>query len=255
MKKWRSIKDKLYAPVFLVAIILIWQIVGTLEIVPSFMLPTPVKVVEALCEDWLVILKGASVTLFEAGVGLFFSIVLSFVMAILMDRVKILHKIFYPVAVVSQTIPTVAIAPLLVLWFGFGALPKILLVWLTCFFPLLVALLTGFEASDKNVLRLYRSMNASYIRVLFDVKIPYALDSFFSGLRISASYSIVGAVIAEWLGGDGGLGVYMTRVRKSFRFDKMFAVIIVVSVLSLLLIKLVDAIKAKSMPWKKYEKG
>lgn len=255
MKKWRSIKDKLYAPIFGVVFVIVWQIVAKSGIVPRFMLPAPTDVVLALMSDWKLILESAYVTLSEAAIGLVLSIILSFAMAILMDRVEILHKIFYPIAIVSQTIPTVAIAPLMVLWFGFGMLPKILLVWLACFFPLLVALLTGFESSDKNVLRLYRSMNAPYIKVLFDVKIPYALDSFFSGLRISASYSIVGAVIAEWLGGEGGLGVYMTRVRKSYRFDKMFAVIIVVSILSLLLIWLVDTIKRKSMPWKKYEKG
>lgn len=254
MKKWRSIKDKIYAPLFLVAVIIIWQIAGECEWVPSFMLPTPVMVIKALIGDLKLIGESLLITLGEAGVGMALALIVAFILAVIMDRFTLVYKIFYPVAVVSQTIPTVAIAPLLVLWFGFGELPKVLLVFLTCFFPLLVALLTGFEASDKNVLRLYRSMNASYLRVLFDVKIPYALDSFFSGLRIAASYSIVGAVIAEWLGGEGGLGVYMTRVRKSYRFDKMFAAIIVVSVLSLVLIGIVDIVKKMSMPWKKYEK-
>ena len=146
--------------------------------------------------------------------------------------------------------PTIAIAPLLVLWFGFGMTPKVLLVFITCFFPLLVGLVAGFESADAGILRLYRSMGAGYLRVLWDVKLPYAAESFFAGLRISASYSIVGAVIAEWLGGEGGLGVYMTRVRKGFQFDKMFAVIIVISVLSLLLVEIVDALKKRILRWK-----
>ncbi|MGM9551993.1 MAG: ABC transporter permease [Clostridia bacterium] len=245
-----NISDKV-----LIAIILIlWQIVGMMEIVPKFMLPTPIKVIQALVGDWKILLSNLVITLSEASIGMAFALAGSFVMAVLMDRFKMIHNMLYPICVVSQTIPTVAIAPLLVLWFGFGMTPKVILIFITCFFPLLVALVSGFECADKNVLRLYRSMDAGYLKILFDVKIPYALDSFFAGLRISVSYSIVGAVISEWLGGEGGLGVYMTRVRKSFRFDKMFAVIIVISVLSLLLIRLVDIIRDRTMVWKKYDK-
>lgn len=250
MKRWKSIKDKLYAPLFLAGVIILWQIAGMVNIVPEFMLPTPLKVIAALFADWKLILQSLGITLCEAMTGLLISVVLAFCMAVLMDRFTTLNKMFTPLAIISQTIPTIAIAPLFVLWFGFGMLPKILLVVVSCFFPMLVALLSGFEESDKNVLKLYKSMDASYLRILFDVKIPYGLESFFAGLRISASYSIVGAVISEWLGGEGGLGVYMTRVRKSFRFDKMFAVIIVVSLLSLLLIKLVDAVRNRAMKWK-----
>jgi ABC-type nitrate/sulfonate/bicarbonate transport system permease component len=218
------------------------------------MMPSPLKVVKALVNDRALILSHLGTTLAEAAIGMGLSLIGAFLLAVLMDRFVLLNKAFYPVAIITQTVPTVAIAPLLVLWFGFGMAPKILLIFLSCFFPMLVALLTGLETADKNVLRLYRSMNASYLKVLFDVKLPYALDSFFSGLRISTTYAVVGAVVAEWLGGDKGLGVYMTRVRKSFAFDKMFAVIIVISALSLCLMKLVEMIQVKAMPWKKYEK-
>ena len=247
----KKIKDKIYASLFFVGVIILWQIVGMCNLVPEFMLPTPVKVIEALIEDSKIIFENLLITLYEAAFGMLLALLVSFVIAVAMDRFGVVYKIFYPACVISQTIPTIAIAPLLVLWFGFGALPKVLLVFITCFFPLVVALLSGFECADNGVLTLYRSMNASYLKVLFDVKIPYALESFFAGLRISASYSIVGAVIAEWLGGEGGLGVYMTRVRKSFRFDKMFAVIIVISVLSVLVMKLVEYASYKIMKWKR----
>lgn len=250
MKKQKSIKNKLCVALFFAAVVLLWQIASMCELVPRFMLPSPVEVVLALLGDWKILLGHLCVTLSEAFFGMGAAVLAAFVFGVLMDRFRLVREIFYPVCVVSQTVPTIAIAPLLVLWFGFGMLPKVLLVFITCFFPMLVALLGGFEMSDKGVLRLYKSMNASYIRMLFDVKLPYALESFFSGLRISASYAIVGAVISEWLGGEGGLGVYMTRVRKSFRFDKMFAAIIVVSVLSLLLMKLVELVEKKAMPWK-----
>ncbi len=254
IKKPRSIINKLYPAAFLALIVLVWQLVCQAGLVQEFMLPSPVRVVSALISEAPALLLHCRITLLEAFVGLGLSIAAALIFAVLMDRFDFLYKAGYPVAVLTQTVPTVAIAPLLVLWFGYGIAPKIVLIFIACFFPVLVALLGGFKAADPGVLRLYRSMNAGYLRVLWDVKLPYALDSFFSGLRISVSYSVIGAVISEWLGGDGGLGVYMTRVRKSFAFDKMFAVIIVISVISLVLMKLVDLIQYFVMPWKRYEK-
>ncbi|MBQ6507326.1 MAG: ABC transporter permease subunit, partial [Clostridia bacterium] len=154
--------------------------------------------------------------------------------------------------VVTQTIPTIAIAPLLVLWMGFGMAPKITLVEITTFFPVAVGLLDGFKSADPDAVALLRSMNATRGQIFRHVKFPAALPFFFSGLRISASYAVVGAVISEWLGGFEGLGVYMTRVRKAYAFDKMFAVILLIVIVSLLLMKLVNVIKAVSMPWLKY---
>ncbi len=253
-KKLQSIINKLYPLAFIALIIILWGLVCKSGIVAEFMLPSPKRVLLAFKNEFPVLLSHSSATLTEAAAGLGLSIAAAFVFAVLMDRFEFLYKAGYPIAVITQTIPTVAIAPLLVLWFGYGMAPKIVLIFIACFFPMLIALLGGFRAADPGVLRLYRSMNASYMRILWDVKLPYSMDSFFSGLRISVSYSVIGAVIAEWLGGDGGLGVYMTRVRKSFAFDKMFAVIILISIISLILIKLVDIIQRLAMPWKKYEK-
>ncbi len=254
INKQRSIMNKLYPLVFIAIIIAAWELVCRLGLVAEFMLPSPGKVVRALISEFPAIMGHSRTTLIEAAAGLGLSIAAALVFAVLMDRFEFLYKAGYPVAVMTQTVPTVAIAPLLVLWFGYGMAPKIILIFVACFFPMLIALLGGFGMADPGVLRLYRSMNAGYLRILRDVKLPYALDGFFSGLRISVSYSVVGAVISEWLGGEGGLGVYMTRVRKAFAFDKMFAVIIVTSAISLLLMKLVDVIQIAAMPWKKYEK-
>ncbi len=254
IKKQRNIINKLYPLAFIAIIIGVWELVCRLGLVAEFMLPSPGKVVRALVNELPIMLEHSRITLVEAAAGLGLSLVAALVFAVLMDRFEFLYRAGYPIAVLTQTVPTVAVAPLLVLWFGYGIAPKVILIFVACFFPMLIALLGGFGAADPGVLRLYRSMNASYLRILWDVKLPYAMDSFFSGLRISVSYSVVGAVISEWLGGNGGLGVYMTRVRKSFAFDKMFAVIIVTSVVSLILIKLVDIIQAMAMPWKKYEK-
>jgi ABC-type nitrate/sulfonate/bicarbonate transport system permease component len=147
----------------------------------------------------------------------------------------------------------VAIAPLLVLWFGYGLAPKVILIVLTTFFPVAVSLVAGFRSVDLDMIDLMRTMGASDLQIFWQVKLPGALDQFFSGLRISATYAIVGAVISEWLGGFSGLGVYMTRVRKSFAYDRMFAVIILISVLSLALMKAVDLLERVCMPWKRAE--
>ena len=117
------------------------------------------------------------------------------------------------------------------------------------FFPIAVGLLNGFKSADKDSINLLRAMGATKAQIFIHIKLPGAMSHFFSALRISASYSVVGAVISEWLGGFSGLGVYMTRVKKAFAFDKMFAVILLISVISLLLMKLVDILHKKCMPW------
>ena len=181
--------------------------------------------------------------------GLAIGVVLAFGLACAMDRFLNLERAVLPLLVASQTIPTIAIAPLLVLWMGFGVAPKIALVVITTFFPVAVGLLDGFKSADPDAVSLLRSMGATRRKIFRHVKWPAALPYFFAGLRISASYAVVGAVISEWLGGFEGLGVYMTRVRKAYAFDKMFAVIILVVIVSLLLMRLVTLLRAVSMPW------
>ena len=147
-----------------------------------------------------------------------------------------------------------AIAPLLVLWMGFEMAPKVTLVALTTFFPIAVSLLEGYASTDKAAASLLRSMGASRWQIFRHLEFPSALSHFFSGLRVSVSYAVVGAVISEWLGGTEGLGVYMTRVKKAYAFDKMFAVIIVIVAVSLLLMGLVTLLRRAAMPWETYEK-
>ena len=215
------------------------------------MLPSPYDVVKAFIDNFSVMMKQASVTLQEACYGLLIGVALAFIVATLMDRFSFLHKAIYPILVITQTIPTIAIAPLLVLWMGFGMAPKITLVVLTTFFPIAIGLLGGFAGADEDAINLMRAMGANRYQIFKYVKLPNAMPSFFSGLRVSASYSVVGAVISEWLGGFEGLGVYMTRVKKAYAFDKMFAVIVFISIISLLLMALANLLEKTVMPWKR----
>jgi ABC-type nitrate/sulfonate/bicarbonate transport system permease component len=136
---------------------------------------------------------------------------------------------------------------------GYGVAPKITLVFLVCFFPMTIGLLGAFSSTDDDEINLLRSMGATRRQIYRYIKLPQGLPAFFSGLKIAGAYSIIGAVIAEWLGGDAGLGVYMIRVRRSYSFDKMFAVILLTSVLSIVLIKIIELIERRAMPWKNRE--
>lgn len=253
-KRLQSITSKLPAAAALCLLILLWQFLYQSGAVPAYMLPSPIQVVKALFTDLPTILRHAVVTLQEAFYGLCIGVVLAFVMATLMDHFRILNKALYPIMIITQTIPTIAIAPLLVLWMGFYMAPKITLVVITTFFPITVGLLDGYKSVDKDSIDLMRAMGASKVQIFFHVKLPAALPQFFSGLKISASYAVVGAVISEWLGGFEGLGVYMTRVSKAYAFDKMFAVIIFIVIISLLLMFTVNLIKTISLPWLRVEK-
>jgi len=215
------------------------------------MLPSPIQVVQAFISEFPALMEHSVITLAEAFLGLALGISLGFLMAVVMDQFEPLYQACYPLIVLTQTVPTVAIAPLLVLWFGYEMAPKVILIVITTFFPITIGLLNGFRSVDPDSVNLLRAMGAGRWQIFFHIKLPGAMSQFFSGLRISASYAVVGAVISEWLGGFGGLGVYMTRVKKAFAFDKMFAVIFLISVISLLLMKGVDLMQKKCMPWEK----
>lgn len=245
------ITNKLAPVLALAAIILIWLLCCDFEVVPAYMLPSPVDVGKAFIDNFAIMLKQASYTLQEAIYGLGIGIILAFIVATLMDRFPFIRKAVYPILIITQTIPTIAIAPLLVLWMGFGMAPKITLVVITTFFPISIGLLDGFQSADGDEINMMRSMGANRIQIFRHIKLPSATGSFFSGLRISASYAVVGAVISEWLGGFYGLGVYMTRVKKAYAFDKMFAVIVFISVISLLLMALISILQKAAMPWER----
>lgn len=230
-------------------IIVIWQGASMSGLLPAFMLPAPTSVVKALIKDFPMLIANAEVTLLEAGLGLGFGIILGFVCATLMDRFTLVYRAVYPLVVLTQTIPTIAIAPLLVLWMGYGIAPKVALIVIVTFFPIAVALYDGFQSVDQDMVRLLRVMGASRMQIFRWVKWPNSLNHFFASLRMAVSYAVVGGVIAEWIGGDRGLGVYMTLARKSYAYDKMFAVILFISILSLLLIAGVKVLQNQIMPW------
>lgn len=249
MKKSENIGSKLAPIIFVVLLLMIWQVIVTAGGIEKYIMPAPTDVIKVLATEFKTMIPHILATLYEGMVGFLIAIVLSIVLAIIMDRFSLVKKALYPVLVISQTIPTVALAPLFIIWFGFGALPKIIVVVIVCFFPIVISIVDGLEGVDKDLINHFKLMGASKLKIFLHLKLPYGMINFFSGMRIAATYSIMGAVIGEWLGGDKGLGVYMTRARSAYALDKMFAAIVIIVVISMAIFLLVSIMEKVFTPW------
>lgn len=249
MKRLRSIGNKIAPIVFILILLIIWEFIVNVGGIEKYILPAPTDVIKVLIKDFRTMIPHISATLYEGMVGFLIAIVLSIILAVIMDMVPLIKRSLYPVLVISQTIPTVALAPLFIIWFGFGALPKIIVVVIVCFFPIVISIVDGLEGVDKDLINHFKLMGASKLNVFLHLKLPYGMINFFSGMRIAATYSIMGAVIGEWLGGDKGLGVYMTRARSAYALDKMFASIVIIVVISMGIFLLVSLMEKLFTPW------
>ncbi|MCJ7666180.1 MAG: ABC transporter permease [Actinobacteria bacterium] len=247
----KNIKNKFYPIIFFAALLLIWEIISRSEVFPPFILPSPGSILVSLITDFTLMQYDILITLYEALAGFIIAIVLSVVIAVIMDSIIGFKKTLYPILIISQTVPIIIIAPLFIIWFGYGYTPKIFIVTLICFFPITISLLQSLTAVDKELVDLLRSMGSNKLQIYKFVKIPSAMPGFFSGLKIAATYSIMGATIGEWVGGKNGLGVYMIRAKQSFETDRVFAAIIVITILSILILKIIEFAEKKNMPWLK----
>ncbi len=219
--------------------------------IPDYILPGPLQVLSAFAGQLSLIAQHARSTLIECLAGFSAAIMFSFVAAFAMDEILLVKRLIYPLIVASQTIPIISVAPLFIIWFGYGMLPKIIVVFLVCFFPVTISLLGGLTAVDREYIELFRSMQAGRVDIFRMVKLPLALPAFFSGLKISTAYSVMGAVIGEWLGAKQGLGIYMTLSQRSFEVDRVFAAILAVTLLSAALFAVVVLVERLVIPWKR----
>ena len=169
----------------------------------------------------------------------------------LVHRIAWMRRTLYPLLVVSQTIPVIVLVPLLVVWFGYGLLPKLIIIAIACFFPVAVAVVDGLDSADARMIKLVRSMGARSGQIFWRVNVPAAAPSAFTGLRVAATYAVMAAVVSEWMGADAGLGVYIARSARSFRIDRVFAGVGLVSFYSVLAFAIVDFVRAKLLPWER----
>jgi ABC-type nitrate/sulfonate/bicarbonate transport system permease component len=231
------------------AIVLAWEAYCRLAGVSPVVLPAPTRIVEQLWTFRADAVRHALPTFAETGLGLLISIAVSVVAAVAMDRFLTVRRSLQPLFVASQTVPIVAIAPLFVLWFGFGLAPKILIVVLVTFFPITIALLDGFAAASGEATDLLHSFGASRLEVFRKLRWPAALPSFFTGLRIAATYGVIGAVFGEYVGAYEGLGIWMQLSQNAFRTDLVFGAILLSAVLSVALFGLVRVAERLVIPW------
>jgi NitT/TauT family transport system permease protein len=231
-------------------LVLAWEGFCLLSGTEAYILPSPSGILISLAADFDDMLPHIGVTLLTAGLGFLLALAVAALFSILMDLLPLLRKALYPYIVVSQTIPIIFIYPLFLIWFGFGLTAKVLVVILVCFFPVAVSLTDGLQQTDPDLIDLYRSMRAKPLQVFLQVRLPGALPALFSGLRIAATYSVMGAVIGEWLGAKSGMGVYMIRSYKTFNTPRVFAAILVVVLVSLGVVACVTAAERLLLSWK-----
>lgn len=246
---WRSVK-LLAPPLAVIAgLLILWQwYVMSNDVKPST-LPSPTRVAEQGWKFRDQLWDNAKVTLKETFVGFSLSIVIGSLFAVAIDFSRTFRSAVYPVLVASQTLPIIAIAPLMIIWFGFGLLPKIIIVILVTFFPITVSLSDGFRSAESEAMDLLGSMGASKWAVFRYVRLPSALPSFFSGLRIAITYAVVGAVFAEYVGAKSGLGIYMQIQKNSFRTDLVLAAVLVTALVSVSLFLMVSLVQRITIPW------
>jgi len=242
-------KQHIFPILFGFLVLLTWQFSVSFFHIEQWILPSPIQIIDSFWQSRSLIFFHLVPTIFEASIGLIGAIFISIFIAILMERSQVMKKIIYPFLIISQTIPFIILAPLLTLWFGFGLLPKIIIIALVCFFPITINLFDGFQGVDPSILRLLNSMGANQKQIFRLVKWPVSLPAFFSGLRIAAAYSILGAVVSEWMGADRGLGILLIRSTKSYLTDRVFAVIGIITILSIASVLIVEIIARLSIPW------
>jgi ABC-type nitrate/sulfonate/bicarbonate transport system permease component len=237
-------------PLLLVtALVVAWELAVRVTGVSPFILPAPTRIVGALWDFRSDALRHALPTIVETLVGFGVSVTAAIGAAVAMDRAPLVRRAVQPLLVASQTIPIVAIAPLVLVWFGFGLLPKVLVVVLVTFFPITVALLDGFASTRAEAADLMHSLGASAGQTFRKLRWPAALPYFFTGLRISATYAVIAAVIAEYVGATEGLGIWMALSIRSFRMDLVFAAVLLVAILSIGLVGAVAALERAVIPW------
>lgn len=249
MKKSTSTANKLAPLLTLILFFGIWEFGVRLTHTPNWLLPPPSQVVLALLSSRELLWHHTLLTLGEALLGFALSMILALLIAFIMDQVLWVREAFYPLIIFSQTIPLLILAVLFTIWFGFGMLPKILVVILVCFFPIIISLMNGLDEVDPDLIKLFRSMGAKRLQIFRMVKLPLAMPGFFSGLRISATYSLMAAVIGEWMGAEKGLGYFMTLMQKSYRIDQVLAAVVIICLMSYLLVKSVDLAEYLVLPW------
>ena len=243
-------RGNLPALIFLFVLLLLWQL-GAMEVNAAYILPTPIQILQRLWELRLPLFTiHLPATMLVTGVGLLISLALGLGLAVVMDWSPLLQKCLYPVVVASQTIPTTAIAPLFVLWFGYGIWSKVLVTVLITFFPITITVYDGLRAAKTEMAELLLTYGATKRDIFWKIKVPCALPYFFSAIKMAVPMSVIGAAIGEWLGAQSGLGYFSRRMMTQLDGAGVFAPIVLLSAAAMLAVAVVGLIERKAVKWR-----
>lgn len=244
-------KKRLPSLILIFIILMIWQ-VSAMNIDAHYILPSPIQVITRLWQLREPLFKvHLPATMIVTLIGLLISVILGVFLAIIMDMSKVIERALYPIVVASQTIPTTAIAPLFVLWFGYGLWSKVLVTILITFFPITITLYDGFKSTKREMEELLITYGASKKDIFIKLKIPAALPCFFSSIKMAIPLSIIGAAIGEWLGAQSGLGYFSRRMMTQLDGAGVFAPILLLSIVAMTIVGLVTILEKKIIRWRK----
>lgn len=237
-------------PVLLVVVLLVlWDLTIRLFRIPPYLIPSPWSVVQQLVAEWPRLLKESIPTTYAALGGFALSIAFGIPMALVIAYSRTVESFVYPLLVFSQSVPKIAIAPLFVVWFGFGIIPKVIAAFMLGFFPIVVSTVVGFKSVDPDMLDLARSMKSGRLETFMRISFPQALPSIFAGLKVSITLAVVGAVVGEFVGSNSGIGYLLQIANGNFDLPLMFAALTVLSAIGVLLFVAIDVVERLMIPW------
>jgi NitT/TauT family transport system permease protein len=240
----RALQAYVYPSLTLAGILVMWQVAVTALRVPIYILPGPIQVVTGIVGRADILFDNARVTLFEILIGFVVSVAIAVPLAVLISYSPVLSRMLYPLLVGAQTIPKVAIAPLFVVWFGYGILPKLMVTVMIAFFPIVVGAVVGLAAMETELLYVARSMGASGWQIFWKIRMPVALPSFFGGLKVGITLAVIGAVVAEFVGADKGLGYLIQLANSLLDTPLLMASVVVLSAIGIVLFLVVERLEA-----------
>jgi ABC-type nitrate/sulfonate/bicarbonate transport system permease component len=238
------------APVALMLLIVAaWEALVWLFEVQTFVLPAPSQILTAIYTERGIIFGHLEVTLLEIFSGYALAAVVGFALSVAIVYSKAFRRGVLPLIVASQTIPVIAIAPILVIWFGYNVAPRIIVTALVAFFPLTVAFVTGLQALEAEFINFFRSLNANGFQIFMKLRLPAALPNIFGGLKVASTLAVIGATIGEWVGANAGLGYLMSQDTAQLNTTRVFASLVVLGVVGMAFFALVGLIERLFMPW------
>ncbi|TDM04131.1 ABC transporter permease [Macrococcus carouselicus] len=235
---------------FMVVLLVIWEVLVKVLNVDSYTLPAPSAIVQAFFTGYPDYKSDLVPTVLLVLEGLFMSVVFGIVMAVTLHLIPTVEPYIYPLLIMSQNVPVIVVAPLLVIWFGFGLLPKLIVITLVCFFPVTVSLLEGFKSVDQDLRKYMLISGATRLQIFTKLEWPGSMPFLFNGLKIAGTYSVMGAIISEWLGTDKGLGKFMIISQRAFQVDNVFVAIVWIIIFALVIFGVIRLLEKMTVRWK-----